>query len=362
MKRLYTLLVSLLLCMLCAFTLTACGGGDDDSGKGGAHEHDYQATEYFDKDNTFAKVLECKNAGCSQKTITYDSIEITNADQLVALNQYFAGSYKFNGASLKVTIKNDIDMTGKSWTPIKISANNRFAYTFEGAASGVTITNLNVTGDYAGFFGEVSKELTVKNITVKNSVFTSEEFEDCYAGGLIAFVNGAKVTVNNCSVVDCQINGYSAAGAIYGKAYKETADSQPIIIEISNVTVDGNTITSDGFAGGFYGIGADAPVNALVVNMGKFVLTDNTITSNALDQLSAGVFVGKIGYSRLFFETAGNATVSQIASSNQATSNGTEISANSRLYGRTGWHAGYLKSEVGGLSFGGEITNNETVN
>ena len=145
-------------------------------------------------------------------------------------------------------------------------------------------------------------------------------------------------------------------------SYKETADSQPIIIEISNVTVDGNTITSDGFAGGFYGIGADAPVNALVVNMGKFVLTDNTITSNALDQLSAGVFVGKIGYSRLFFETAGNATVSQIASSNQATSNGTEISANSRLYGRTGWHAGYLKSEVGGLSFGGEITNNETVN
>ena len=58
-------------------------------------------------------------------------------------------------------------------------------------------------------------------------------------------------------------------------------------------------------------------------------------------------------------------TVTAVANTNYEfvnwTENGTEVSANSRVYGRTGWQAGYQKSDVGGLCFGGEITNNSTI-
>lgn len=100
-----------------------------------------------------------------------------------------------NFAGKTVTLANNIDLNNEKWTPIGIYDNSatHFKGTFDGqnhAVSGLKVEENNKYG--VGFFGEVFTG-TIKNLTVKGSISTSNSN---YVGGIVGH---GYATITNCT-------------------------------------------------------------------------------------------------------------------------------------------------------------------
>ena len=98
--------------------------------------------------------------------------------------------------SLNCTLTENINLTGKEWTPVGIDSDNQYTGTFDGG--GHTISGLTVTGsdENAGLFGYIDKVGTVKNVKLENVQITSD-YQYAYVGGVVGFSEG---NIENCSV------------------------------------------------------------------------------------------------------------------------------------------------------------------
>ena len=134
--------------------------------------------------------------------------------------------------TLNCTLADNIDLTGKDWTPIGTSFGNSYTGTFDG--NGKTITGLTVTGsnDYAGLFGRIGSGGTVKNVVLEGVQITSDNSSG-YAGGVAGNSWG---NIENCSVsgsvsgtlfvggvvsnqIGGSITGCSSSATVKGEAY-----------------------------------------------------------------------------------------------------------------------------------------------
>ncbi len=132
---------------------------------------------------------------------------ITTAAQLAGLAKLVNNRNFFSGKA--VTLGADIDLAGKSWTPIGIGLGS-FLGTFDGA--GYTISNLTVGGNmqFAGLFGTINTNGTVKNLTLTGvAIEVSYDNSEIYVGGITGENSG---TIENCSV----------SGAVQGTSSKST--------------------------------------------------------------------------------------------------------------------------------------------
>ena len=91
---------------------------------------------------------------------------------------------------INITLTGDIDLTGIDWTPIGTSFGNSYTGTFDGG--NYTITGLTVTGSYkyAGLFGDIDENGTVKNVVLEGVQITSDNSSG-YAGGVAVGCDGA---------------------------------------------------------------------------------------------------------------------------------------------------------------------------
>ena len=166
-----------------------------------------------------------------------------------------------------VVLDADIDMDGKTWTPIgsSMTAGEGYSGNFDG--NGKTITNLTVSGTgNVGFFGGLAQGAKVYDLKFLKATITGDgsSYAGVVAGANLGIIDNCNVSnskvsgnnagavtgnnsvqVNNCNVQDVTING-NYAGGIAGVNHGK--------IEYCTVSGSGTTITSTGYgAGGIVG-------------------------------------------------------------------------------------------------------------
>ncbi len=142
----------------------------------------------------------------------------------------------------KVTLANDLDLTGLTFTPIGKS-NKQFKGNFDGSGHTISNIDINSTSTYVGLFGHTNGA-TIKNIGIQDgniistkgyvggivAYATDTTIEDCYnsaditsnasrVGGIVGYAKGNTV-IRNC-YNSGNITGINQVGGIAGQILKE---------------------------------------------------------------------------------------------------------------------------------------------
>ena len=163
---------------------------------------------------------------------------VTSADGLLAWNEAVQ-----KDMTLNCTLADNIDLTGKDWTPIGTSFGNSYTGTFDG--NGKTITGLTVTGSdrYTGLLGFIKG--TVKNVVLTEINITSGTF----VGGVAGWSFGGNI--ENCSVSGSVsgsdvggVVGYQQGGSITGCSSSATVKGTQRAGGVAGATNSGATLTA----------------------------------------------------------------------------------------------------------------------
>lgn len=146
--------------------------------------------------------------------------QISNAEELA----WFADHVNQTGTQTEALVKDnavltdDIDLGGKSWTPIGWNSSGYITYSYGGTfdGQGHTISNLKIdtANNNQGLFGMVSGA-TIENVNLQASIKTSSNI----AGGIVG--KATSVTIQNCGVqgsVQTGTGRSAYAGGIIGNA------------------------------------------------------------------------------------------------------------------------------------------------
>ena len=195
---------------------------------------------------------------------------VTSADGLLAWNEAVQ-----KDMTLNCTLADNIDLTGKDWTPIGTSFGNSYTGTFDG--NGKTITGLTVTGsnEYAGLFGRIGSGGTVKDVTLEEVKIESDN-EMSSVGGVVGYSYG---NIENCSVSG-SVSGNSTAGGVVGAQWGGS------ITGCSSSA----TVNAGGVAGGIAG-----ETNREASLTGCYATGDVTVENDGSDNAWAGGVVGYNG-------------------------------------------------------------------
>ena len=176
---------------------------------------------------------------------------------------------------IDITLTGNIDLKGIDWTPIGKDDNKAYTGTFDG--NGKTITGLTVTGSYkyAGLFGDIDENGTVKNVVLEGVQITSDNSSG-YAGGVAGDSWG---TIENCSVSG-SVSGTTFAGGVVGSQRGGSITGCN-----SSATVKGVI-----FAGGIAG-----ETNSGASLTGCYATDDVTVENDGTNNSHAGGVVGYNG-------------------------------------------------------------------
>ena len=136
---------------------------------------------------------------------------VTSAEGLKNIAKLVNEEWKLG---INITLTADIDLKGIDWTPIGKDGNKAYTGTFDG--NGKTITGLTVTGSYkyAGLFGDIDENGTVKNVVLEDVQITS----DNSSGSVGGVAGDSWGTIENCSVSG-SVSGTTFAGGVVGSQW-----------------------------------------------------------------------------------------------------------------------------------------------
>ena len=197
---------------------------------------------------------------------------VTSAEGLKNIAKLVNEEWKLG---INITLTADIDLKGIDWTPIGKDDNKAYTGTFDG--NGKTITGLTVTGSYkyAGLFGDIDENGTVKNVVLEDVQITSDNSSG-YAGGVAGDSWG---TIENCSVSG-SVSGTTFAGGVVGSQWGGSITGCN-----SSATVKGVI-----FAGGIAG-----ETNSGASLTGCYATGDVTVENDGTNNSHAGGVVGYNG-------------------------------------------------------------------
>ena len=160
---------------------------------------------------------------------------VYNADGLMNVAELVNGGK----TDINITLDKNIDLTGKSWTPIGTDYDNSYTGTFDGGGHTITGLTFTTNDEYAGLFGWLNRAGTVKNVVMEGVQITSNQI---YGGSIGGVVGSGWGTIENCSVSG-SVSGTKCVGGVVGaqKAGSITGCS-------SSATVKG-TVDVGGVAG-----------------------------------------------------------------------------------------------------------------
>ena len=132
-----------------------------------------------------------------------NTYEVYNADGLLAWNKAVQGNLLLN-----CTLTDDINLTGKEWTPIG-DYDNRYTGTFDGGNHTITGLTINQYGSYVGMIDFLDSGGTVQNLTLENVNITG--------GDIVGSVVGDNYgTVTACYHASGNVSGTSNVGGVVG--------------------------------------------------------------------------------------------------------------------------------------------------
>ena len=133
-----------------------------------------------------------------------NTYEVYNADGLLAWNKAVQGNLLLN-----CTLTDDINLTGKEWTPIG-DYDNRYTGTFDGGNHTITGLTINQYGNYVGMIDFLDSGGTVQNLTLENVNITG--------GDIVGSVVGDNYgTVTACYHASGTVSGTSYIGGVVGR-------------------------------------------------------------------------------------------------------------------------------------------------
>ncbi len=131
-------------------------------------------------------------------TIEDDTYMVYNADGLME----WAAAAKAD-PSISCTLTDNIDLEGRTWTPVGTSASDEYTGIFDGR--NYAITNLEIhtsESSYQGLFGYVGSG-TVQNLKLENVSITAENSQ--YVGAVAGYSRGR--------IENCEVSGSVSGGA-----------------------------------------------------------------------------------------------------------------------------------------------------
>ena len=219
----------------------------------------------------------------------------------------------------------EIDMSGHAWTPISVDGyNGADIMTIEG--NGATITGLTAplfAGGFAGGSGIIIYDLTIADSDIVSS-------DDIGSGAFIEHIDSMNtITLINCHLTCSTVTGDGRTGGLIGwtAGYNNVNDG-PVktYVTIQDCSVTDCEITAPNSVGGLYGhAGNNAWTYSTIENC---IVKDNILTSTSTGDWRVGVVVGTAN--------VGEVTISGITESgNTLTQTGkTAPAGQSNLYGR----------------------------
>ena len=195
--------------------------------------------------------------------------------------------------NVTVDILSDIDMKGKTWTPVAVDSDSFI--TVNGNSKTITgLSDMLFASTWAGTSG-----LVINDLTIADSTIVHDENDSAGNIGVGAFVGypqaSATVTLNNCHLKDSTVKGGHWTGGLVGIAGGYNGTDGPVFmtLTIDGCSVTGSTITGKGSAGGIIGHGScSAWTDVIIVNS---TVSNNTITSTGSSDNKAGSVMGTIG-------------------------------------------------------------------
>lgn len=202
---------------------------------------------------------------------------VTTADGLMNVAELVNGGK----TDINITLDKNIDLTGKEWTPIGTDYNNAYTGIFDGG--GHTIKGLTVMGSnyYAGLFGYIDPEGTVKNVVLTEVNVTG----DTNVGGVAGLSYG---TIENCSVSGSVsgsngsyaggVVGHQIVGSITGCSSSAKVKGMNRVGGVVGATNSDATLTAC-YATGDVTVEYDGSGNACAGGVVGFNLGNSTLTA-----------------------------------------------------------------------------------
>ena len=133
---------------------------------------------------------------------------VYNADGLMNVAELVNGGK----TDINITLDKNIDLTGKSWTPIGTYYDNSYTGTFDGGGHTITGLTFTTNDEFAGLFGWLNRAGTVKNVVMEGVQITSNQIYGGSIGGVVGYSWG---TIENCSVSG-SVSGTVYVGGVVG--------------------------------------------------------------------------------------------------------------------------------------------------
>ena len=268
-----------------------------------------------DTDVTTFNFIEENNNVATTKNVT-SSTEL--ADVLSNAGQSGAGN-------TVIRIDSDLDLSGSTWTPINVDGyNGADIVTIDG--NGKTITGLTAPLFQGGFAG--GSGIVIKNLTIADSNIVSTNTQG--SGAFIETVDSMDViTLTNCHLKNSTLSGSRTGGLIGWTAGYNNTNDGPVKLNVSveNCSVIGCEINASGSLGGIIGhSGGNAWTYTVVKNC---IVQNNTFTSTDEGSWRVGAVIGTVNVGEQ------NDIINITSSGNTLTQTGkTAPEGQSNLYGR----------------------------
>ena len=158
---------------------------------------------------------------------------VTNANGLAVLNTMMKN--KTAGRGVVVNLSENIDFTGKTWTPVDSHADSAFTFT-ELNGNGHTISNLTINGQamFTRFAG--LGDVTVKDVTFYNATVNSTSINT----SILTVQTYQNVLLDNVDVKNSSINGGYKVAPLIATVYNESSSTITATLkncDVENVTV-----------------------------------------------------------------------------------------------------------------------------
>ncbi len=218
--------------------------------------------------------------------------QISTADELAWFASLVNGTLAnvAQDAQACAVLENDIDLSGRNWTPIGSPA-SPYAGSFDGAGHSVVGLAINSSASYQALFGYLAGGANVRGLSVYGSVETSGD----HAAGIVAFSEASLSDLHNyCNVTAAGRYVGGVAGAVSGSSVKLRG-----CMNAGNVSSTGETGTVGGVLGGGNGgvydcansgaVSGYAYVGGVAGNAGAVENCSNTAAVFGVHQYIGGV-------------------------------------------------------------------------
>ena len=268
--------------------------------------------------------------------VAENEYNIFNANGLV----YAAKNLFLNGGTFNII--SDINMTDVEYPSVDYNKDEEFIIKGnKNTIKGMSMPLINSTWS-------AEKLVKIQDLTLENpavALDVEDTNETTAVGAFIASPNAsAKIELNNCHVLGGSVKGGHWTGGLVGWAGGYNGTDGPVFetLTIVDCSVKNCTIEGKGSVGGIIGHAANGAWT--LVDMDDITVSGNTITSTGDSAVKAGSVMGTVGAAQTYtvngITNDGYVSVDNaIIENNTVTSNGTTID---RIYGRQGSTGGVL--------------------